>query len=403
MRPFLSLAIISLLTLACTSSETTKLKAGNYRGIFKVQDNEILNFIFKVNNEESLELINADEVIEVEEITYSNDSVYMYFPYFRTYIAAKFEGNNLVGQFIEEDRDRFVDFKAFYNEGVRFPKAEKGKFQVGGIWEMDFDNYGKFYKAKGVFEEQEGRVTGTIRTTTGDYRFLEGVVDKDTLKLTTFDAAHLFYFKGVIKDSVISDGIFYSGNHSRETFTAKRNGTYELPDSNSLTFLKEGFDKFDFSFPDVDGNMVSLSDERFKNKVVLVQIMGSYCPNCLDESKFYSKYYSDLNNDNLEIVALAFENAKTEEKAIHGIERMRDRVGINYPILLAQLGTNSKTKANEKLPMLNHVLSYPTTIYLDKKGEVRRIHTGFNGPATGKKYLEFKEEFEQFVNLLLNE
>lgn len=82
---------------------------------------------------------------------------------------------------------------------------------------------------------------------------------------------------------------------------------------------------------------------------------------------------------------------------------MKDRVGIKYPILLAQTGTNSKTKAGEKLPMLNHVLSYPTTIFIDKEGQVRKIHTGFNGPATGEKYKAFQKEFNDFVNLLLKE
>ena len=68
-----------------------------------------------------------------------------------------------------------------------------------------------------------------------------------------------------------------------------------------------------------------------------------------------------------------------------------------------QVGTDDKAKAREKLPMLNHVLSYPTTIFLDKQGKVRKIHTGFNGPATGEKYIAFKNEFNDYVNLLLEE
>ena len=38
-----------------------------------------------------------------------------------------------------------------------------------------------------------------------------------------------------------------------------------------------------------------------------------------------------------------------------------------------------------------------------RKGRVRKIHTGFNGPATGDKYIEFKDEFESFVTELLSE
>ena len=142
---------------------------------------------------------------------------------------------------------------------------------------------------------------------------------------------------------------------------------------------------------------------RFKDKVVLVQVMGTWCPNCLDESRYYSEYYNDLNSEDLEIVGLAFEYAKTEAKAFEGIQRLKERLNIKYPILLAQTGTSSKAEAQKKLPMLNHVLSYPTTIYIDKKGTVRKIHTGFNGPATGEKFEEFKTEFDSFVKMLLNE
>ena len=170
-----------------------------------------------------------------------------------------------------------------------------------------------------------------------------------------------------------------------------------------MTILKEGFERFDFSFPDTNGNLVSLQDEQFKDEVVLVQIMGTWCPNCLDETKFYTKYFNENKNDDLEIVALAFEYAPTKEKAIASINRLINSAGVPYPILLAQYGSSSKSKANEKLPMLNHILSYPTTVFIDKKGKVRKIHTGFNGPATGEKYDEFVVEFENFVSQLLNE
>lgn len=156
-------------------------------------------------------------------------------------------------------------------------------------------------------------------------------------------------------------------------------------------------------FPDANGNMVSLDDERFKNKVVLIQLFGTWCPNCLDESKYYTEFYNNHKNEDLEIVGLAFEYVKTEEEAFNNIKRLQERVGIDYPILLAQIGSTSKVKAQEKLPMLNHVLSYPTTIFIDKTGKVRKIHTGFNGPATGDEFVEFKKKFVEFLGELLKE
>ena len=181
------------------------------------------------------------------------------------------------------------------------------------------------------------------------------------------------------------------------------NEYFELPDEDQLTFLKEGYDKVSFSFPDASGNLISLEDTRFKNKVVLIQIMGTWCPNCLDESRFYSEYYKNNKDKAVEFIALAFEYAKTPEAAFKNMARLKENAGIKYPVLLAQYGSSSKTEAQEKLPMLAHILSYPTSIYIDKAGKVRKIHTGFNGPATGDKFTAFKAEFYAFIDALLNE
>ena len=256
--------------------------------------------------------------------------------------------------------------------------------------------------AEGVFNQLDGRVTGTFRTTTGDYRFLEGVQQGDSLKLSTFNGAHAYLFKAKVSDSLI-DGVFYSGNHFQAPFSAKRNENFQLPEADGLTYLKEGYDKLEFSFPDADGKMVSLEDEQFKNQVVVVQIMGTWCPNCLDETKFLVEYLEENKSKDVSVVALAFEYVKTPEAAFKAINRLKDRIGVEYPILLAQYASSDKSLAQDKLPMLNHILSYPTTIILDRKGAVRKIHTGFNGPATGNNYLSFKKDFYSFIDELLAE
>lgn len=406
MQRLLPFILLVLLASCYEVEKERRLQPGDYRGTFEVMDNELLPFNFEVKGETLLNITNADEVIEVDEIIYRNDSVFIMFPYFETYFAATFNGNDLVGTYVEESRDRYVPFKAEFDNSNRFIVEEEETFvDVSGAWETVFSKgiAGDEYVAKGEFKQEGNKITGTFRTPTGDYRYLEGSVNGNQLLLSTFDTAHAFLFKATVTDSTIIDGMFYSGNHFKEPFEAKQNKDYSLPDANKLTFLKQGYDKLEFAFPDLEGNIVSLDDERFKDKVVLVQIMGSYCPNCLDESKFYTKYYEANKDKDLEIVALAFENAKTEEKAMQRITRMKDRLGITYPVLLAQYATNSKQKAQEKLPMLNHVLSYPTTIYIDKQGEVRKIHTGFSGPATGQNYLDFVSEFEEFVGRLVEE
>ncbi|OUR97709.1 redoxin [Flavobacteriales bacterium 33_180_T64] len=403
MRKLLILPII-LLFLSCNLNRPEALQEGVWRAELQITDTETLPFNFEVTSRDALKIFNADEVIMITDITYSNDTIVFKTPVFEGYIKAVVKDGTLNGSFIKESLDRVVPFFAEYGVETRFDVSHKNTAKnITGNWETMFspDSEDDKYIAKGVFKQEGSKVSGTFRTTTGDYRYLEGVLDGNTMKLSTFDGAHAFLFTAEVTDSTMS-GVFYSGNHWKEPFTAKRNKDFELPDANKLTFLNEGYDALEFTFPDVNGNQVSLSDKRFNNKVVVVQIMGTWCPNCLDESKYYSEFYDNNTEKDIEFVALAFEYVKTEEKAFNSIRRLQVDVGIQYPILLAQYGTSSKSKAQEKLPMLNHVLSYPTSVFIDKKGKVRKIHTGFNGPATGEKFTEFKEEFTGFIeNLLL--
>lgn len=400
--------LIVLLTLfsvfSCDKNETEFLTFGTYRGELKVNDTLQLPFLFKVNDANTIEVYNADEVITVDEVTYKNDSVYIKLPVFEGVLIAKIKDETLNGHFVVKEKGRQQAFAAKKNKDRFNISSRVAKHNISGNWETVFSPNSETdsYVAKGVFKQQDNKVTGTFLTTTGDYRFLEGVVNGNQLKLSTFDGAHAFLFTGTVTDSTIN-GQFYSGNHWVEPFTAKRNDNYTLASANDLTYLKEGYDTLAFTFPDADGNLVSLTDNRFKNKVVVVQIMGTWCPNCLDESKYYTKYYNNNKDKDIAFVALAFEYAKTETKAFSFIKRLKDRLNITYPILLAQTGTTSKSKANQKLPMLNQVLSYPTSIFIDKKGKVRKIHTGFNGPATGEKFTAFKNEFNTFMDLLLAE
>ncbi len=404
MKKFLVLFALSVF-LSCTKESITQLDIDYYRVVLDVQNNEKLPFVMKVNSPTSIEIYNAEEVIQVDEIRYENDSVYIQPPVFEGYLAAKITENGFIGAFHKESLDRIVPLVAEKGNKERFViKNESKPADLAGIWEVDFSGGSDddAYKGKGIFEQNGNQLKGTFRTPTGDYRYLEGIVDGNEFKLSVFDGAHAFLFSGQVSDNSLS-GIYYSDKHWNKNFVAKRNPTYELPSSEGLTYLKEGYDRFHFSFPDSNDQMISLEDDQFKNKVTIVQIMGTWCPNCLDESKFFTRYIADNQFTDVEFVALAFEQAKTKEKAINRIQRLKDRINISYPILLAQYGGSDKKAANEKLPMLNHVLSYPTTIFIDKKGSVRKIHTGFNGPATGEKYLSFKKEFEEYIDQLRSE
>jgi len=386
--------LVTLFLFSCTKeTKEVSLETGRWKAVLKVEKDKELPFILDVRENKTIRIYNAEEEIEVDEITLNGDSILIKMPVFEGYIAGTYTATSITGEFIKPSLDRIVPFMAEVSKENRFLTTESSNKNVTGNWEAVFSPgiTGDEYIAKGIFNQNKDKVTGTFRTTTGDYRYLEGIVEGDSLKLSTFDGAHAFLFEAKVTDSTLN-GVFYSGNHFKEPFIAKRNPDYELPDADSLTFLKEGYDKLAFSFPDINGNIISLDDDQFKNKVIVVQIFGTWCPNCLDETKFFVDYYNNRKPDGIEFIGLAFEYAKTQEKAFKSIQRFLDRTGVKYPVLLAQSGTDDKIKAQEKLPM-----------YIDKKGKVRRIHTGFNGPATGDKYVAFKEDFEGFLKNLVNE
>lgn len=403
MKTFYKLSFVALLCMSCISQTPSSLSPGRYRAELTVKDGQILPFIFEVNTPQSVTFINGEEKITTTEISYHNDTVRIQLPVFEGYLKATMTEDHLEGHFVTEGKERQQAFKAERTDEPRFKVEEKPLVDVSGVWEVKFtDPDGETYPAMGIFEQKGVIVNGTFRTNTGDYRFLEGAVKGNLLELSVFDAAHAFLFQASVREDQMV-GVFYSGDHYKETFIAHRNADFNLEDPEKLTYLKEGFDQFGFAFPDSQGKMVSLEDERFNNKVVIVQLMGTWCPNCLDESKFLTSFYESYRSKGLEIVALTFEYVKTVEKANANLDRLKANLNIAYPLLLAQYGSTDKDLAQEKLPMLNKVWSYPTTIILNRNHQVKKIHTGYNGPATGQVYTDFVEEFTVFIDTLLAE
>lgn len=83
------------------------------------------------------------------------------------------------------------------------------------------------------------------------------------------------------------------------------------------------------------------------------------------------------------------------------LQKMTDKLDIEYDLLIA--GTADKKEASKTLPMLNHVMAFPTTIFIDKAGNIRKIRTGFSGPGTGEAYEKQVENFNLFVAKLMSE
>lgn len=401
---------LALLGLAsCQPKESTSL-IGSWRGVLHPQGQD-LPFQFrmdqKVDSTWKLSLMNGDESIPIDDVQLHGDSITIPMYIFDAEIKAKIEGGQMHGLYIKNTvADYTIPFDAVKGADYRFePKEQKPSVNVEGKYSVMFrdpKDPEDTTAAIGVFHQKQGEshLTGTFLTATGDYRFLEGQVFDNKMELSAFDGTHIYLFNGVVDGDNI-DGKFWSGKTGYYTWKGTKDANAALPDPDSLTYLKKGYDHFDFSFRNLKGETVSLQDSIFQNKVVIVQIMGSWCPNCMDETKFFAQWYNEHRNLPVEFVALAFEKKDDFGYAQKRLTRLKEKLGVKYPVLFAgKLGDEDTEKA---LPMLNHIMSYPTTIFVDKQGRVRRIHTGFSGPGTGKYYVDYVQDFNDFVRKLAAE
>jgi len=403
MKKQFSLLILLLLSGLLATAQS-KLKTGTWRGVLKPTAGE-LPFNFEVKDtagHQQLTILNAKERFKVNDVRSEGDSVFIHMPLFDSEFRLKLEQHTaLTGRFIKHlgDRDAVMPFSARQGEQWRFfQNPEKPAYNVSGRWSAVFGDGADRDTTVGEFVQTGSRITGTFLTTTGDYRYLEGTVSGSKLYLSCFDGGHAFLFTANIQDAqTLTNGLFGS-----TPWTAVKNANAKLPDAYSLTVLKPGYKKISFSFPDLNGKKVSLEDARFKNKVVILQVMGSWCPNCMDETAYLVNYYKKYHSKGVEVAGLAYERTADFEKSKKSVLQEKQHFNIPYPLLLTGY-TNNKKETAKSLPMLSNFLAFPTTIIIDKKGDVRKIYTGFSGPGTGKYYTEFVNEFERLTDSLLAE
>jgi thiol-disulfide isomerase/thioredoxin len=395
----------ALFCFGLNAQKQVLLKDGCWHATIRLNDSIELPFFFNAsytNNKLSIEILNAKERIVVDEILITADSLNFKMPVFDSEFKCRNYYGTLKGVWINHARKdhNALPFSAKQEPPPNYIKAAPEG--LAGNWETTFSpGLPSSSKAIGVFKQDHAHITGTFLTETGDYRYLDGMINGSVFKLSCFDGSHAYLFQAELKNGKL-DGDFYSGATGHEKWMAIHNEQFRLRNPDSLTWLKKGIEKMDFKFENTEGRQISLGDSAYKNKVVIVQIMGSWCPNCMDETRYLAEEYKSHKTKGLEIIALAFERSTDPTKTRENIIRLKKRFDARYEFLITGKAGNDLS-ASEALPMLNAVMAFPTTIYIDKKGKVRKIYTGFSGPGTGIYYDRFKEENERFIEKLLSE
>ncbi len=296
-----------------------------------------------------------------------------------------------------------LPFHALFGVTDRFPRSvgesPDAANRITGRWTVKFASDED--AAVGVFSaDRDGIASGTFLTTTGDYRFLAGVVEGDSLKLSTFDGAHAFLFIAKLKEDDSLVGDFWSRDAFHDTWTAKRDAQAALPDAFTLTKRTDDYDLARMSFPDLDGKLRTLADPAFAGKVRIIEVFGSWCPNCHDASDYLADLHRRLKARGLSVVGLAFELTGDLALDTEQVRTFTSLHNVDYPILIA--GVSDREKASDVLPMLDKLRAYPTLIVLDATGKVRAIYTGFSGPASGDDHKTFRIKFESLIEGMLD-
>ena len=404
-----AIALGSLLVSCLATTPDEELVSGRWRGEFRVSGEKIpFNFLVEdvTSSRKKVFLVNGDERAPLDSVHYKGDSVIIPIDIYDALLIGKISGDSLKGYLRKNQAaTQGIPFGAAHNQQFRFNvKDSASSSVVTGKWSVNLiSETGGKKSARytvGLLEQKGKRVTGTILTTMGDYRYFEGVLDGQELKLSAFSGSNPSLIKATVTDNIHLSGEYVSAG-GRTVLEAIKSDTAKLPDPYKLTYLKPGFDSFSFSFPDLNGNTVSLKDEKYKGKVVVVTVLGSWCPNCVDEAAFLAPWYKENKRRGVEIVGLAFERKDDIQFAKTRLNPFIKRFDIQYDILFG--GISDKKVVAEKLPELNTFLAFPTTFFIDKKGKVRKVHTGYTGPATGKYYDEFMDEFNREVDVLVNE
>lgn len=406
MKSFI-LLIFSL--CACFFSMAQQPATGPWRGeIDHIGGKLPFNFIVgssKSTHKIDVKIQNGSEKASLGDAYFRRDSLVIPFELYDSELVGALQNNKKIKGFWQKSRNGKtlyrIPFQAEVGSTLRFNNLKPASIQVSGKYSADFWSDESNHSPGVLILNQKGnQVTGTVLKTSGDYRFLQGNISGDSLLLSYFDGSGIMQFRSKLIGNQI-EGLYFAGLAGKRNFKAIKDVNASLPDLKKLTYLKPGFERINFSLPNPSGQTISLQDERYKNKVVVIELMGSWCPNCLDESRFLSPYYKKMKDKGVEVIGLAFEYSPELRISGPKIENFKKRIGVDYEILFA--GQPNDETIAQVLPMLHKINGYPTTFILDKTGKVREIHTGFSGPGTGVYYTDWIHEFEQTIQNLLNE
>ena len=348
---------------------------------------------------------NGDDRYASTQGRFENGKLVLYWDYYAATLDATLKDGVLEGQYAGTRRMKGPFAIRATRAAAAKPTPVAGVIpSINGVWEIP-NKSGKGELAwrfivQQTGTQQSGKVSATILRVDGDTGTISGAFQNGKFVLSHFDGARAH----LLEITPASDGTLDITQDGKTKLTAYRpaaaraKGLPEPTDPNLHTSMKDPREPFRFSFPDLNGHVVSNEDARFRGKVLVVEITGSWCPNCHDEAPFLAEMYRKFGRQGVEIVSLSFE----ETEQLKDLTRLRafvKKYGLEFPVLLC----GDPDEANAKLTQLVNWNTWPATLFIDRQGLVRGIHSGFPSAGSGDLFRQAKDEFNVEVGRLLAE
>jgi thiol-disulfide isomerase/thioredoxin len=402
------LLFAALLVLSgCSRQASRDLQPGIYRATVELPGGKPVPFGLDVAQEEKgkvLYVVNGAERIRLDELQLAPGTFEARFPGYETVLQGRVSGDELNGEVLLPHANGKVlklPFKAKLGQSWRFfAEVLPNNADFAGRWSVTFtDELQGRMPGVAQFDQSFERVSGTVQLPDADQRYLAGEAHDEELKLSRFDGGAAVLYEGKLDAQGQLVGTMWTDRGGSRRFVAKRDPDATIDPVALATRLRNPAEPFRFAFRDLDGKTLASDDARLKNQVLLVTLAGSWCPNSHDEAALLVALDRKYRDQGLRIVSLMFEQHADFDKAVRAVQRFRAATGISYATLIA--GEADKAKASAALPQLEAVVAYPTAIFIDRTGLVRKIHTGFAGPATGVHYEVVARDFELEIEAML--
>jgi thiol-disulfide isomerase/thioredoxin len=363
--------------------------------------------------------------------TFADGKLTLNVEHYLTTITATLKDGQLVGDVVTQSRGATggYGFQAIHH--VEATTAATDVPRISGSWEVPLESpTSKGEKAFRFIVEQRGAdVAASILRVDGDTGAYSGTYKDGKWLLSHYDGSR----PGVIEVSALPDGTLqilqnavrpkaaaapatttttatkqYNEEPSDSRYTtkliayrpevARAKGLPEPENYATHTTVRDVNEKFTFNFPDVNGKLVSNDDPRFKGKVVLAIVTGTWCPNCHDEAQYLVQLDKKYRDKGLAIVALDFEEPEEQGK-LNREHAFVKQYGVEYTYLIA----GAPAELWEKVPQAVNLNTWPATFFIGRDGLVKGVHSGFASPASGEFNDQLKAEFTATIEKLLAE